>query len=210
MRSPMSPRPADECPYRKPFPEAFDGCPAFQQNQFVPLDTHYRPLESIWTCGNLDMGRIAGAPWRHFGRCRIGTAENRLAWVHSMREDRLAITRAMQREMAPLLAEQVTELWTLKGRQLAAAAGTEDHAAATAALMRQGTSFLTRIEAFLEDRASDMHKLDLPLDATMDLFREIVYRWVDQPNAEIPTIAPEALERFPEEARILLLPESAA
>ena len=206
----MPDRPADECPYRKPFGSEFEACPAYQQSQFVPLDTQYRPLDSIWTCGNLDIGRVPGSPWRHFGRCRIGSEANRMVWVRRMREDRLAMTRAMQRELAPLMADQVTTMWALKGRQLAAPAGSEDHAAATAELMRHGTSFLTFFERWMEEHGDEMRSLNLPINATMDLFREIVYAWIDQPNAEIPTISAEALERFPEEARILLMPESAA
>jgi hypothetical protein len=206
----MTERPRDECPYTKPFPQNFDGCPAYQQTQFVPLDTQYRALEMVWTCGNLDMGRIAGEPWRHFGRCRVGDAQSRAAWVREVREDRLAVARSMQRDMAPLMTGPVTELWTIKGRQLAAAAGSEEHAAATAELLRKGNSFLTRVEAYFEDHSGDMDRLNLPIDATMDLFREIIYRWVDQPNAEIPTINEAALSRFPEEARALLMPESAA
>ena len=205
----MSERPPDECPYPKPFGPDFDGCPAYQQSQFVPLDTQYRTLDSIWTCGNLDMGRIPGAPWRHFARCRVGDEGARLQWVGRVREDRLAVARAMQRELAPLLAERVTELWGLKGRQLAAT-GSDEHAAATAELMRRGNEFLTAFERFLEEHAGDMRHLEVPIDATIDLFREIVYRWVDQPNAEIPQINEAALARFPAEARVLLMPESAA
>jgi hypothetical protein len=203
-------RPQDECPYHKPFAEGFDGCPAFQGNQFVPLDTQYRTLDIILTCSNLDMGRIADAPWRHFARCRIGGEQQRLAWVGRVREDRLAVARAMQREMAPLLAGLVTELWALKGRQLSSASGTEEHADATAELMRLGNRFLTKCEEFLEMRSADMEKLRLPIGATMELFREIIYRWIDQPNAEIPTVNEASLARFPEEARILMMPESAA
>jgi hypothetical protein len=210
MRSAMPERPADECPYRKPFGSEFEDCPSYQQTQFVPLDTQYRPLDSVWTCGNLDIGRVGGSPWRHFGRCRIGSAESRMAWVGRMREDRLAVTRAMQRELAPLMADQVTALWGLKGRQLAAPAGSQDHATATAELMRQGNAFLLFFERWFEEHDDVMRRLNLPIGATMELFREIVYAWIDQPNAEIPTISPEALERFPEEARILLMPESAA
>ncbi len=206
----MSDRPRDECPYPKPFGADFDACPAYQQAQFVPLDTQYRTLESIWTCGNLDMGRIAGSPWRHFARCRIGDRAARLQWVGRVREDRVAVARQMQRELAPLMTAQVTELWTLKGRQLAAPTGSEAHATATAELMRRGNAFLTTFERFLEEHAGEMRRLDLPIEATVDLIREVVYRWVDQPNAEIPQINESALARFPEEARLLLVPETAA
>lgn len=206
----MPERPRDECPYPRPFDGEFEGCPAYQQAQFVPLDTQYRTLDSVWTCGNIDLGRIPGAPWRHFARCRIGDRQARLAWVEQVRSDRLVVVRALQRELGPLLAGHVTQLWAVKGRQLAAAAGSEEYASATAELLRRGNSFLSTFERFLEEHDGEMRRLDLPIDATVDLFRDLVYRWVDQPNAEIPTINEAALARFPEEARLLLVPETAA
>jgi hypothetical protein len=120
------------------------------------------------------------------------------------------VARVLQRDMAPLVSGQAVELWGLKGRQLASATGSEEHAAATAELLRQGNVFLTRIEEFLEAHSEELGRLDLPVSATMDLFREIIYSWVDQPNAEIPTVSEASLARFPEEARALLMPESAA
>ena len=206
----MTLRPGDECPYRKPFAEGFNDCPAYQRTQFVPLDTQYRPLASIWTCVNLDFGRMPRAQWRHFARCRVGTAEDRLAWVAQVREDRLTVVRAIQAEMAPMMAKQVTDLWTAKGRQLAAAAGTEEHEDASAELGRLIQRFLTSTEAFFEDHDREMAVLSLPISATMDLFRELLDSWAEQPNAEVPTVSEAALARFPEEARILFTPESAA
>jgi hypothetical protein len=206
----MPERPEDECPYAKPFTQDFDACPAYQQTQFVPLDTQYRTLASVWTCSNLDLGRIAGAPWRHFARCRIGDEAARLQWVGRVREDRLAVARQMQRQLAPLLAERITELWGLKGRQLAAPTGSEEYAAATAELLRRGNDFLVACERFFEEHAGDMRRLEVPIDATVELFRDIIYRWVDQPNAEIPQITEAALAGFPAAARVLLSPESAA
>jgi hypothetical protein len=206
----MTPRPDDECPYRKPFAGDFSGCPAYQRAQFVPLDTQYRPLASIWTCGNLDFGHMPRAHWRHFARCRVGSQENRMAWVAQVREDRMAVVRAIQTEMAPMMAAQVTELWAAKGRQLAAAGDPENRDEASVELRRLTERFLTNIEAFFEDHDREMAVLSLPIDATVDLFRDLLEAWAEQPNAEVPTISEAALARFPEEARILFTPQSAA
>ncbi|TME79859.1 MAG: helix-turn-helix transcriptional regulator, partial [Chloroflexi bacterium] len=43
-------RPADECPYPKPFPLGFADCPAYQATQMVTLDLSHRPLGSVMTC----------------------------------------------------------------------------------------------------------------------------------------------------------------
>jgi hypothetical protein len=205
----MSTRPPDECPYHKPFADGFDACPAYQKQQFVPLNTQYSALESIWTCGNLDFGRIPRRSWRHYGRCRLGDEARRLNWVVEVRDDRLAVVRAMQRELSPMLAQQTVELWTAKGQQLASPHGSQEFAAATSDLLRKGNQFLTAIEAYFEEHAAEMAVLSLPIDTTMDLFRELIYRWVDQPNAEIPTVSESELLRFPEEARILFTPPAA-
>ena len=46
-------RPADECPYPKPFPPDFVDCPAYQATQMVTLDLSHRPLGSVMTCRHL-------------------------------------------------------------------------------------------------------------------------------------------------------------
>jgi hypothetical protein len=205
----MPPRPPDECPYHKPFADGFDGCPAYQKQQFVPLNTQYAAMESVWTCSNLDFGRIPRRNWRHYGRCRLGDTQRRLEWVVEVRDDRLAVVRAMQRDLSPLLAQQTVELWSAKGRQLASPHGSQEFAAATSDLLHKGNQFLTACEAYFEEHSAEMDLLSLPIDTTMNLFRELIYRWVDQPNAEIPTVSESALERFPEEARILFTPPAA-
>src|SRR3989442_13822965 len=47
-------RPADECPYPKPFPPDFTDCPAYQATQMVTLDLSHRPLGSVMTCRHLE------------------------------------------------------------------------------------------------------------------------------------------------------------
>ena len=55
-------RPADECPFPKPFPSEFSDCPAFQSRQFIPLDTRYQPLDPVITCRHLETRAL---PQRH-------------------------------------------------------------------------------------------------------------------------------------------------
>src|SRR3989442_12635334 len=48
-----SSRPADECPFPRPFPEGFDQCPPFRPQPFVPMDMSYRVLPEQLTCRRL-------------------------------------------------------------------------------------------------------------------------------------------------------------
>lgn len=202
----MAERPADRCPYTRPFPDDFHGCPAYQPNRFVALDTGYRPMPPIWTCSHLDAAAVPQRT-RFYAKCRIGNEAARAAWVASMRVDRLATIRALQDEMAPAFAELTTALWSAKANQLRSDNGSPEWREATARLHELGRHFMTTLEAMLEERAELYESLGFPLDACMRLFDDLVERWIAQPNTEVPEIPDSALEPFPPDTRVFLKPE---
>jgi hypothetical protein len=72
-------RPADECPWRRPFPEAFDQCSVFVPQAFQAHDIQYRPLAPVLTCRHL-VSRpfpLPKAGW--YGACELGDAAARRA-----------------------------------------------------------------------------------------------------------------------------------
>ena len=75
------PSPADRCPYRRPFPEGFDECGAYQPAPFVGLDTHNNPLPMVWSCRNLRAGEYPAGG--HYARCALGGPTARLRGVTS-------------------------------------------------------------------------------------------------------------------------------
>jgi hypothetical protein len=76
-------RPADECPFRRPFPQGFDQCPTFRPQPFTPLDMSGRPLAPMLTCGQLVTRSLANGKVGWYAACRIGdeTARRKLAEV---------------------------------------------------------------------------------------------------------------------------------
>lgn len=202
----MAERPADRCPYLRPFPEDFHGCSAYGPNRYVPLDTGYLPLPFVWTCAHLDTG-VAPLANRFYPRCRIGDAAARRAWVASQKVDRLAAIRALQDELNPLLAELTTALWSEKAHQLRSDSDPAEWREATARLRVLGRHFLTTLEAFLEERSDTMDALGFPLQPCMRLFDDLVERWIAQPNAEVPVIPDSALESFPPDTRVFFKPD---
>jgi hypothetical protein len=69
----------DRCPYPRPFPEDFAGCPAFQPIPFLPVDSFGRPLAPGWTCRHLEIGwEAAGLA---YPRCRLGSDQDRREWA---------------------------------------------------------------------------------------------------------------------------------
>ena len=202
----MAERPADRCPYTRPFSENFHGCAAYQPNRFVALDTGYRPLPPIWTCSHLDAAAIPQRT-RFYAKCRIGDGAARDAWVATLRVDRLAALRVLQDELNPTFAELTTTLWAAKAQQLRSDSGSAEWREATARLHELGRRFMTTLEAIFEERAELFDSLGFPLDACMRLFDDLIERWIAQPNTEVPEIPDSALEPFPPETRILLKPE---
>jgi len=72
-----SPRPADECPFPRPFPEGFDQCIAFRPQPFVPMDMSYRPLTTMLTCSHLVTRPLPNGKVGWYAACDIGDEEAR-------------------------------------------------------------------------------------------------------------------------------------
>ncbi|HEV7680097.1 MAG TPA: hypothetical protein VGQ42_16170 [Candidatus Dormibacteraeota bacterium] len=208
----MSKRPADECPYPRPFPTGFHDCPAYRSQLLLPLDSRYRPLAPERTCQHLQVGN-GSAAGRFYGRCAVGTAEDRRRWADPERERLLAEIEALQEAMQARVGQLTQEMITAKGVQLAAfsslgqGTGVE---AATAEVQRIARLYTVEIEALFEEQADRLQRLNLPIDTLMELFRVVFERWVPQRSMETPVIPDELVERFPEQAWWLLRPRSPA
>jgi hypothetical protein len=203
----MPSRPRDECPYHKPFPDGFRDCPAYQPAQYVPLDMHYRVLLPVWTCGHLDVRTIPGSHFRHYALCRVGDAVARGAYVDSLQAGRLTVLRSLQEQLAGAISEVAAEMWAAKGLQLQAGPEGDGRSAATEELHRVGARLMVRVDAFLEEHASELDRLGLPMEACRSLVEDLVADWIDQPDARLPDVTDQALERFPVAVRGLFRPE---
>jgi hypothetical protein len=76
-------RPADECPFARPFPEGFDKCPTFRPQPFVPMDMSDRPLALLLTCGQLVTRKLVNGKIGWYAACKLGdeAARRKLAEV---------------------------------------------------------------------------------------------------------------------------------
>src|SRR5713101_9566672 len=94
------PRPADECPYPKPFPPGFTDCPAYQATQMVTLDLSHRPLGSVMTCRHLASRLMPNTNYRWYGACVLGDAGARRRLSNEIGVDRLQNISALGREVS--------------------------------------------------------------------------------------------------------------
>jgi hypothetical protein len=200
-------RPADECPFQKPFAADFDGCPAYQPRQATDLDLSYRPLGRTSTCWHLISRSIPDSNHRWYGACVIGDAGSRESWAAAVGLERLKRIGALRQELAAVSARSAESLWELKARQTQARRSGGDPTPATEAMSGMATRLLNEIGLFLEARQALLKDLHLPLEACMELIRVALQHLTEQDSVEFTWEIPDAvLARFPEDARLFLKP----
>ncbi|MDQ6714339.1 MAG: hypothetical protein M3Z28_14305 [Candidatus Dormibacteraeota bacterium] len=201
------PRPDDECPYPKPFPENFADCPAYQPRQFIPLDTLYQPLDPVLTCRHLETRSM---PQRHrwYGACALGDSTARRHWTRQVGVARLERIRAVQRELGAAMGPYTTRLWELKGQQLRAFRDGEDAATATVSLRRLAGQVSAELDQFLQKRSSAFAEIEMPIEAAHNLIQIAIDRFIETKYAsEISFEVPDdILQRFPEPVRAFFRP----
>lgn len=103
-------QPEDACPYRRPFPDGFDDCPAYQPFLAGAADSGLRSLAAIWTCRNMEPASRRGGGG-FYARCRLGTEADRRRWAGDAGHAALA---ALRRTLAVHMQPWYTALYQAK------------------------------------------------------------------------------------------------
>jgi DNA-binding CsgD family transcriptional regulator len=198
-------RPADECPYPKPFPPDFADCPAYQATQMVTLDISHRPLGSVMTCRHLESRLMPSTNYRWYGACVLGDAEARRRWSNAVGVDRLHDISTLRQEVSVLSMPYVQRLIELKATPV------RDNPVAHARQL-QGVvdEFMTKMTVLLRERKEVLDDLHLPLEACIRLLGIAVDRFVKQGLTEGEWEVPdEVLVLFPDDVRAYFRPRQA-
>ena len=195
-------RPADECPYPKPFPPGFAECPAYQATQMITLDISHRPLGAVWTCRHLESRLMPNTDYRWYGACAIGDAEARRHWSQSVGPGRLYEISQVRQEVSALSGPYIQRLIELKSA--------EQQEASQGQMQGVVDEFMTEMMRLLHSRKTVLDELHLPLRAVLQLVRVAIDRFVEQglsePEWEVPD---EVLTQFPDDIRSYFRPRHA-
>jgi hypothetical protein len=200
-------RPPDACPYPKPFPAVFDGCPAFQPRQFIPLDTLYQPLQPVLTCRHLET-RALRERHRWYGACALGDAEARRRWAADVGTRRLAKITQLQRQIGQAISGEMQRLWQLKGQQLQAYRNGTDTAALTRELRQLSDRAMGDLTSYLQSQTDLLDEVGMPLDAMIELTRLAFDRFIEgRHSSEVTLEVPDSvLEGLSEPVRAFFRP----
>ena len=196
-------RPPDECPYDKPFPAAFTTCQAYAPRTYIALDLQYRTLPPVWTCNHLKLRRgVTGGGF--YAACSLGEAPARVAYAESLASDRVQFMRKTRAESVGFSTPLLQELWTLKGREMAATKrGDHGAMAVIATEMRVlHDRFNRAVDQHMEPFAEEGATLGIDIEAVAAMSKAYVTHMIAS-NSTINTwsIPADLLARFPDDVQ---------
>jgi hypothetical protein len=171
------------------------------------MNSYGQPMSHAWTCEHLQAVPSGDRRGGFYAACRLGTAEDRLAWLsrHEVELQRLENLRA---GLLAAIVETVPPIWEAKGVQMRAreAADLAAYEAATKEIARLQEVYLAAGSAYLAGAADELRELGLAQETVMELLRVTAELWRLQKHDGIPEYPREVMARFPEEVRRLVVP----
>ncbi len=203
---------ADRCPYRRPFPAGFDGCPTYQAQLFIPLTSDNRLLPAVRSCVFLTVAGQADGGF--YARCELGTAADRARWLADKDPEKLELLKRFRQGLSVAVRDTAERMWVLKGAQLQARAGSdlETERQTTLELARATEAFQEVIDDFLERQSGLLQELDVEPAEAKELIRALLDDMVvgrAASSGPVP-VAPRVLARFRPQVRALFAPYEAA
>jgi hypothetical protein len=192
-------RPADECPYPKPFPRHFARCPGYLARRVIDLDQQQLPVGTIWTCRHLEARRTAARDHRWYGACVLGDGGSRAKWAEEAGPNRVRMINYLVHEMANISEPFTLRLWELKLDQAGALEKQNDTQSSTRSMQWLANRFITAVDKFLTDRRVLLEHYHLSLGTCRDLAGQLLDEVLGQRPPASWDHRFDGLLRFPED-----------
>lgn len=194
---------ADACPYPRPFPAGFVGCPAYEAVRFVPLDTRHRPLNAIWTCQHLDVAASTETPQsRFYARCRLGDVAARERWAREVKQERLRRVNAIRQKIDPEVGPYIARLWEAKGEETRARQAGEPIAPARTAVREAAAALAEAQSRTLRAHAVELEAAGFPVEPVLRIVEWACAEFPESPTGALPEPPEALLAPIPSENRV--------
>jgi hypothetical protein len=206
---PVPARPADACPYPKPFTAEFNDCPTYQTRHAIVVDSKDRPLRTIWSCRHMETKQAPAEAGRYYGACRLGDAKGRQQWVQAIGADRIRHIQKLRAVVMPVAQAFVDDMAGLKSQQLEAARANTDQTLLLAKMRDRGRRYLEDLEALLTAHGELLQLALMPGTAVMQLARQWVEEFISetwarsQSGQELPD---DLVGSLPDSVRVFYTP----
>jgi anti-anti-sigma factor len=182
----------DRCPYPRPFPREFSGCPSYQAVTFAAADSSNRPLGTYLTCRHLASGRNRDEPGGFYPRCSLGSGADRLGWLATVGPARQEVVRALQEEFDSFSAPLREGLRRAKAELLDA----PRPARPGSQLDQLVNAYLGAVEAFVEERRRRLEEVGLPVAPVLRLIEASTWAWARSRDLGSAPLGERSLEAF--------------
>jgi len=186
-------RPADECPWPRPFPEGFDGCPAYLEQRFIPLDINDQPLSPVRTCRHLVSRRLPDRTAGWYAACQIGDAAARQRWFVASDGDGHRVMGTLRARMEAINRPFVQRIWAAKAQQRAAEENGTPVKPADDELRLAAADFVLECATFLSLHRHEFEQAELRPDTILLVMQRTVEHFVGQDGGEGSWDVPEYL-----------------
>jgi hypothetical protein len=170
--------PEDRCPFPRPFPAEFDGCPAYLPSLHFATDTRGQRLKPHWTCAHLDTARREQGGF--YGQCMLGSAPERERWSNAMSGGQLGAIRKARVSLSETIRPQVERLMQV----VAGKDGTSRQAlliTSPSELRPAAAALQQAFERFVDSQRELFSKAGIERDLLVACFAEGVREFVNRP-----------------------------
>jgi hypothetical protein len=184
-------RPADECPWPRPFPNGFDACPAYLEQRFIAVDINDQPLTPVCTCRHLVSQRLPDRTAGWYAACQIGDAAARQRWLVAADGDAHRALGVLRARMDAINHPFVERIWAAKALQR----GDELRSAVA--------EFVSECATFLTLHRQEFEQAQLRPDAILLIIQRTVEDFASKDGQEASWDVPESvLSELPEPDRL--------
>lgn len=184
------------CPFSRAFTPGFRECGAFTPVEFVPLDTHYRPLAPVLTCRHLEIGDDGSGGF--YPRCALGSAQSRQAWVATVGSERLERLRTLSLEYREWVRPKLSALWEKKAPMLAAGSASAVAGALKRELDAAVAELIEAAHTWIAAHGESLVQAGLEPELLRDLVDTSTQAWVETSLAGVDYRIPDdLLGQFP-------------
>jgi PAS domain S-box-containing protein len=196
-------RELDECPFDRPFPDAFKDCATYQPFLDWAGNSRGEALEPAWTCTHLSAAQRSQGHG-YYGRCGLGDAQARTRWLVKARVSGLRQIQELRASAALAIAGPMRKLYGARAAVLASPAGQTE---SWHRLHQARVAVAEAFAGFTEQHAPQFEAAGIAPAELGACQRELLDDFAAEPRSASWSAPERIVRRYPSEIRAFMRPD---